>query len=284
MNILFVGSAGPLSLLPFKALLASTHTLAAVGIYQPLLFKDNIIALENESLALAAQQSAVPVIDLSRPVASVLPQLRELQVDVLLMACYGRRLPKALFDFPAHGSYNLHPSLLPAYRGPEPVYWQLKHGAATGISWHRVSEAFDSGDIIAQKKVYLEDGLSYQQINAQLASAGSELMAGLLSELENGQLQGKNQNPDAASYFPYPQAEDFVLDVRGSARRACNFMCATQEFGQTFSCTIAGREYRLARAMDFDPNRVLECVEVQGECLFIPFKQGVLIATVAGKL
>ena len=284
MNILYIGSAGPLSLQPFKALLSSGYTIAAAGIYQPVVFRQRIIALENESLALAAQQAAIPVIDLSQPLPSLLSQLDELQIDVLLMACYSRRLPAELVDYPAKGSYNLHPSLLPAYRGPEPVFWQMKQVADSGVSWHRVTEAFDAGDIVAQKKVYLDDGLDYRQINQRLAEVGSELLPALLSAIEYDRLKPVVQDAGAVSYYPYPQAADFVLDTTGSAQQAYNFMRATRAFNQPYRCHYADRGYLLDEALDYDNNRSLEAVEVQGNTLFIPFKTGVLIASMAAKL
>lgn len=289
MNIFFIGSAGALSLLPFRSLLRSSHHIVAAGVYKPLVFRQpvfrqQIIALENEPLALAAQQAGIDVLDLSQSPERILPQLEALRVDVLMMACYSKRLPAPLFDYPACGSYNLHPSLLPAYRGPEPVFWQLKHGAQTGVSWHRVSNEFDAGDIVAQKTVRLDDGLSYEEVNTRLAEAGSALVPDLVSQFGNGSLQSVAQKSDAASYYPYPQADDFVLDTAGSARQAFNFMRATQSFSYPYRCRYQGRDYRLAQALDYDNNSSLESAEVQGERLFIPFKQGVLIATVAAKL
>lgn len=75
MNILFIGSSGVLSLTPFRRLLASTHNLAAVGIFNPLLFDRKIIifapiSLERESLALAASQYGIPLIYLNRSMIS----------------------------------------------------------------------------------------------------------------------------------------------------------------------------------------------------------------------
>ncbi len=284
MNILYIGSAGALSLIPFKTLLSSGHAISAVAIHNPIVFNNKIIALENESLALAASQNEIPVIDLSQPLGIIARECKDRNIHTILMACYSKRLPAQLVTLPANGCFNLHPSLLPLYRGPEPVFWQMKHAADIGVSWHRVTEALDAGAIVAQKKVYLDDGLAYQQINSQLAQAGSDLMQQLLADLGAGRLSATQQDPDAASYYRYPQQDDFVVDCRGSAQQAYNFMRATQVFGFNYLCRVAGRDYWLRQALDYDNNRTLDAVEVQGDRLFIPFNQGVLIAGYAGKL
>ncbi len=125
MNILYIGSSGALSLVPFKKLLASDYSVSAVGVYRPLMIEQKIIALENESLALSAQQLQIPVIDFSQPLDDLIEQLNCLKIDLILMSCYSRRLPEKIINLAAVGCFNMHPSLLPRYRGPEPVFWQM---------------------------------------------------------------------------------------------------------------------------------------------------------------
>ncbi len=79
MNILFIGSSGALSLVPFKSLLSSSHSISAVGVQNPIQFDNKIIALENESLALAANHSSIPVIDMSQPVDEIVKRFPIMQ-------------------------------------------------------------------------------------------------------------------------------------------------------------------------------------------------------------
>ena len=126
MNILYIGSSGALSLTPFHKLLSSAYSVAAVAVHKPIQFQNKIIALENESLALAATRAEVPVIDLSQALADLIKQISDISIDVILMSCYSRRLPDAIINLPSKGCYNMHPSLLPRYRGPEPIFWQSR--------------------------------------------------------------------------------------------------------------------------------------------------------------
>lgn len=284
MNILYIGSSGALSLIPFRKLLSSKHSVTAVGLNHPVVFQHRIITLENESLALAARQQNIPLIDLSQGLNSVLKQCSQLSIDIILISCYSKRLPDKLINLASEGCFNMHPSLLPSYRGPEPVFWQMKLASDMGVSWHQLVFEFDAGDIVAQQKVVVDDGAEYAEISLQLAETGAELMMKLLSDISGGMLNKSVQDPETASVYPYPQQQDFVIDTGCSAQQAYNFMRATQVFGFSYQCQIKNQCYFLKQALDYDNNRSLETVEVQGNRLYIPCNVGVLIATYTDKI
>lgn len=284
MNILYIGSSGALSLLPFKQLITSRHSIVAVGLNNPIVFNNRIIALENESLALAANQLDIPLIDLAQSQQAVYQQCTKLSVDVIVMSCYNRRLPDELIRLADKGCFNMHPSLLPNYRGSEPIFWQMKDASEVGVSWHRVVHDFDAGEVVAQQKVSLQEGLSYSEINLRLAKAGADLLPGLLAGLTAGTLTGVKQNPELASYYTYPKGDDFVVDTTWSARRAYNFMTSTRAFNYPYVCQIGSHRYLLDKAVDYDNNDTLLEAEVKADRLYIPFKEGVLVATFAAKL
>lgn len=284
MNILFIGSSGALSLLPFKTLAQSSYNISAVGVYQPIVFDAKIIALENESLALAANQAEIPIIDLSQPLDMLINYCETLAIDVILMSCYAKRLPDPLLQLPMQGCFNMHPSLLPLFRGPEPIFWQMKMAADIGVSWHRVTSEFDAGDVIAQRKVLLDDGADYQSINSELASVGSQLMLTMLAQIQSNSLTHQPQDSQIASYYPYPESEDFIIDTGASAQTLYNFMCATAAFKQAYRCQLGNNRYLLDKALDYENNDSIEDVEMQGNTLYIPCKAGVLVATFTGKI
>jgi len=284
VNIFYIGSAGALSLIPFKKLLSENFTVSAVGVNKPITFDKKIIALQNESLSLAANASAIPVIDLAQAVPDIVAQCKKYSIDVILMSCYGRRLPDAIINLAGKGCYNMHPSLLPHFRGPEPVFWQMKAGADVGVSWHQVVNDFDAGDIVTQKKVLPDEGAEYSEITSQLADAGASLMLNLLSDIKKGTLHTTPQNPADASYYPCPQQHDFEIDLNNSAQQLYNFMSATQAFAMTYRCQLAGRCFYLEKALDYDNNLELESPEVQGRQLYIPCNGGVLIASYTDKI
>ncbi len=284
MNILYIGSSGSLSLIPFRKLLSSKYSIVAVGIYKPISFKNKIIAFENESLALAANQLDIPVIDLSQPHSDVIEQCSKYSIDAILMSCYSKRLPEEIVNLVSKACFNMHPSLLPSYRGPEPLFWQMKSASDIGVSWHRVVDEFDAGDIVAQKKVTLDDGAMYSEVSLQLAEAGAELMMVLLSELSVNKLSATVQQAELASYYPYPDKEDFEIDTLWTAQHAYNFMRATKVFGFSYLCQIKNQHYLLNEALDYDNKTSLEVAEVLANQLYIPFKEGVLMARYTDKI
>ncbi|NOQ89016.1 MAG: hypothetical protein GQ550_08845 [Gammaproteobacteria bacterium] len=284
MNILYIGSSGALSLSPFYKLLSSAYSVVAVAVYKPIQFQNKIIALENESLALAATKAEIPVIDLSQALPELIEQISDLSIDLIVMSCYSRRLPDAIINLAVKGCYNMHPSLLPRYRGPEPIFWQMKYADKTGVSWHKVIHELDAGDIVLQKEVFLDDGLNYSEISLVLAETGAELMLKLLSDIVLDRQTLTSQNADNASYYRYPESSDFVIDTRYSAQQIYNFMCATQAFSRPYLFHSGNYQFYLETALDYDNNRCLETVEIQGNRLYIPCNEGVLIAGYTDKI
>lgn len=284
MNILYIGSSGALSLIPFQKLLLSEYSVKAVGVFNPIVLDNRIIALENSSLSLFANQQNIPVIDLSQSVDLIVEQCKKISIDIILMSCFGKRLSEEVVALAKLGCFNMHPSLLPSYRGSEPIFWQMKYGSETGVSWHLVTNDFDAGDVVKQKVVILDDGASYQEISHAMADAGADLMVEMLTELSTAKLSASPQDQALSSYYPYPVKQDFVIDITWSAQHAFNFVRATEAFGYSYLCEIGNHHYMLDKALDYDNNDHLQEAEVSGNTLNIPCNDGVLIATFTGKL
>jgi len=285
MNILYIGSSGALSLVPFKELLKENYTIAAVGIYKPVIFKNKVIAIENESLALAANQCDIPIIDLSQSIDITLKQCEHFSIDIILMSCYSKRLPDVLINCVNGRCFNMHPSLLPQYRGPEPIFWQFKEAADLGVSWHRVVHEFDAGEVLIQKKIIVDEGISYADVNQQIASTGAGLLMRLLPLESTLELPTDvPSNVIHNHYYPYPQPQDFTIENSWSAQHAYNFMRATQIFSLPYLYMDAYYQYSLKEALDYDNNTDIDVVEVYKNRLYIPFKEGVLTASYTDKM
>jgi folate-dependent phosphoribosylglycinamide formyltransferase PurN len=139
--------------------------------------------------------------------AATLAALGAYRPDVAVVACFTQRIPAALLSLPRYGFLNLHPSLLPAYRGPRPVYWQLRHSAPTGVTAHYMDEGLDTGDIAAQRAVALPPDLSEVEAERRLMLAGLELLRDVLADLARGIVHRRPQ-PPGGSYFGFPPAEE----------------------------------------------------------------------------
>jgi len=131
LKILYIGSSGPLSFIPLQTLLDAGQSVCAIG-----WAADNKSALEDQgipvmtanqgSIAPLARLHDIPVINLSGPWSQSADDIGKYSPDIIMVSCFARRLPDPVLSIPRIGCFNLHPSLLPAYRGPVPLFWQFR--------------------------------------------------------------------------------------------------------------------------------------------------------------
>ncbi|MDR0993319.1 MAG: methionyl-tRNA formyltransferase [Verrucomicrobiota bacterium] len=111
-----------------------------------------------------------------------------LDPDVLVVASYGQFLGADLLAIPRLGTLNVHPSMLPKYRGASPIQWALANGdAQTGVSVLYVTPRMDAGDLLAQEAVAIDPADTYLSLAPRLAQKGAELLQGVLSVLHSGE-------------------------------------------------------------------------------------------------
>ncbi len=235
------------------------------------------LGVTSDLLALAWSRG-LPILaldDLSH--ADTLAALAAFAPDVAVVACFTQRIPPALLALPRLGFLNLHPSLLPAYRGPQPLFWQLRDGAPTGATVHYLDEGLDTGDIAAQTAVPLPDGLDGPAAERQLALAGLGLLRGVLDDLAVGIVRRRPQGPDG-SYQRAPGDEAFALATDWTARRAFNFMRGTADWGRPYRVEINGRVEWLATADEWRDVELDRPSVRHGRHIVIRFAAGVLYA------
>ena len=227
-----------------------------------------------------AWQHNIPIFEVGNLRAPAVQNfVAKLAPDVACVACFAQRIPPALLTMPRHGFLNVHPSRLPAYRGPAPLFWQWRNGETqTGVTVHWMDERLDTGAIAVQAPITLPDGSSGPQADQICARVGGELLVNVLQALGRGEVPRQPQ-PAGGSYQPWPQAADFSLDSTWSAQRAFNFMRGTAEWGHSYSITIDNQQLALAEAVAYMPNESLGCSLLRGEeGLYIQFDPGVLHA------
>jgi methionyl-tRNA formyltransferase len=104
-------------------------------------------------------------------------ELDELSLDAVVMASFDQIVGARALALPKHGWLNVHPSLLPAYRGPEPVYWAIADGVpVTGISMHKAAPKVDAGPVLAQARVPILPGDTAGTLTRRLVEAGMDLL------------------------------------------------------------------------------------------------------------
>lgn len=133
--------------------------------------------------------------------------------DVVVMCGFTYRIPKSLFSIPHLGFFNIHFSLLPAYRGADPVFWQIKNGEQTGgISIHRVDENFDSGEVVLQQSIPFIPGETWGICNSRYNAPLFNMLSKLIESLNKGeQLKPLEIDGNNSSYYKNPDAADLII-------------------------------------------------------------------------
>ena len=149
-------------------------------------------------------------------------ELSNSEWDVFVVAAYAKLIPKTILDIPKHGSLNVHPSLLPKFRGPSPALSAiLADERITGVSIMQMTEKMDAGPVVAQAKVELEEAAwppRGQMFEDLLATEGGNLLAEVLPEWIAGKIVPENQDEGRATYTKKFTDKDALVDLAGSPR------------------------------------------------------------------
>ena len=140
-------------------------------------------------------------------------QLAALRPDVVVVACFGQFLKKNLLAVPRLGTINVHPSLLPKFRGASPLQWTLANGETeTGVTVLHVTPKMDAGDILAQEKYPIAPDDDYGSLEPKLAARGAELLVRVLDDFRAGRTQGAPQDDAQATFARKLAKEDGLVD------------------------------------------------------------------------
>lgn len=152
--------------------------------------------------------------------------LADYEPDLVCVACFSRLIPARILDLPRLGCLNVHPSLLPANRGPEPLFWTFReHQHETGVTIHLMDRGMDSGPIVLQERIEIPDGMSYELLETRCAERGGALLAQAAWQLYRDEAQITEQDEALSSYHSFPAYEDLGIPVdQWGAREVYNFI------------------------------------------------------------
>ncbi len=149
--------------------------------------------------------------------------LAEIGADVAVVVAYGKLIPARLLTLLEHGFVNLHPSLLPRHRGPSPIQWALVCGdRATGVTTMQVDEGMDTGPLLLQERVTIEDEETAEMLSPRLAEIGARLIVKTLDALEEGTVTPRPQPADGSNTTPMLRRNFAKVDWTMPARQLVN--------------------------------------------------------------
>lgn len=153
---------------------------------------------------------------------ALLDELASESWDLFALASYGRILPQALLDVPRLGALNVHPSLLPIYRGATPIQTAIANGdRETGVSIMLMDAGMDTGNIVVQQRVPIEERDDYGTLHDRLASVGAELLGTALDEAASDRLESRPQSGQPSTTRPLAK-EDMQIDWTWPPQRIVN--------------------------------------------------------------
>lgn len=153
----------------------------------------------------------------------VFEDFKNLNPDICVIAAYGKMIQKRYLDIPKFGFINIHPSLLPKYRGPSPIQAAILNGdRETGVTIMIVDEEMDHGKIVSSIKYQVSSNKNYKEIECDLAELGAKLLIETIPEYVNGNIQPTEQNHNQATYTKLLTREDGKIDWNKSAQKIYN--------------------------------------------------------------
>lgn len=280
-----MGSRGPFSAAVFNSLIDNkisvTHVVCAGA--APAVAAEGLLPVnhpaQSETLDTLANRLHIPVTHITRPSGLQSSNLFPNQPDYILVACFPFRIPEILIQAPRIACLNIHPSLLPKYRGPDPIFWQLKYGESqTGVSLHLLNAGFDTGPIVMQIPVAYGEGAYKKDIEILLGYEGAKLFS--TAVMSKGSIINKMARPQdetRSSYFPSPSENDFQLSPGWSARQAFNFIRGAWPPVNQFTIVIDDAAWIITQALEYNSGGKLpEPVLKNNDELYIQFSPGIL--------
>ncbi|MDO8600897.1 MAG: methionyl-tRNA formyltransferase [bacterium] len=141
-------------------------------------------------------------------------EILNLKSDIFVVASYGKIIPADILALPKYGALNIHPSLLPRWRGPSPIQYTILNGdTETGVTIIKMDEKMDHGPIVANSKPQtLNSKTTYPELHDALAKTGAELLIETLSKWIAGEIKPIPQDESKATYSKMLRKEDGHID------------------------------------------------------------------------
>ena len=223
MKIVFMGN--PEFAVPsLKKLAASNHEILSV-VTNPPKPAGRGRKLINTPVAKCAEDLDLNVKEIDNLHSEeTIQNLQKLNADVFTVVAY-RILPKEIIAIPAMGSINLHGSLLPKYRGAAPIQWSLINGdSETGLTTFILQPKVDTGNVLQQKKIAIDQDDNYGSLAEKMSNAGAELLVETMDEFEKGNLNPYAQDDVKATTARKISAEMTIINWQKSAQEIHNLI------------------------------------------------------------
>ena len=170
--------------------------------------------LNKSAVKLYCEEKNIPVLQpISLKDSDFINELKRFEADIFIVVAF-RMLPRIVWEMPKHGTFNLHASLLPDYRGSAPINWTIINGdKETGLSTFFIDDKIDTGDLILQKRMEISDDESAGELHDRMIIDGSDLVIETLNKINSGDIKTiQQQELDQNRFAPKLNRENTKID------------------------------------------------------------------------
>ena len=276
MKLVFMGTPD-FAVPSLDRLAACGHEIAAV-VTRPDRPRGRGRKLAPPPVKTAARRLGIPVMQPhSLDATDFLDRLRRFDADLFVVVAFVI-LPRVVLKIPRFGSVNLHPSLLPKYRGAAPINWAIIRGETeTGISVFRLTTRVDAGDLLFQQVVGIGQDETAGELSDRLRTMGADALAAVVDGLERDELTSKPQPDKGVTRAPRLEKEDGRIDWTCCAASIRNLVRGTNPFPGAFT-TWRGEYLKVHRA------EAAHGAGLPGEVIVADGRKGCVIAAGEGTL
>lgn len=211
---------------------------------------------------------------------SFIERIRELGIDLIVVAAFGQIIPKAILQIPSKGCINVHPSLVPKYRGAAPINWALINGEEeTGATTFLMDEGMDTGNILLSRNTSILSQDNAKTLGDRLSHMGAELLLETISSLKKGDLLPIPQNHAEATYAPKLRKEDGLIQWNRKASEICNQIRGMNPWPCAFT-KWKGSHLKIYDAKDLEERTKEEpgtIVKIEPDGIYVSTGKGYLI-------
>ncbi|MDR1773750.1 MAG: methionyl-tRNA formyltransferase [Clostridioides sp.] len=151
--------------------------------------------------------------------------MKNLEPDLIVVIAFGQILNSELLNIPKFGCVNVHVSLLPKYRGAAPINWVIINGEKkTGVTTMFMDKGLDTGDIILQEEIELDDEITAGELHDKMMLKGAEVLSRTISDIEAGTVKRTKQDDSKFSYAPIMNKELGKVDFNNEAKNIHNLI------------------------------------------------------------
>ena len=156
--------------------------------------------IKESSVKTTAKEKNIPIFQPEKLSLEIAEEIKKQKPDLIIVAAYGKIIPRNIFSIPRFGTLNIHPSLLPKFRGPSPIQNTLLCGETkTGTTLMLIDEGMDTGDIIKQSKTNILPKETYLELSDRLAKLSTNLLLETLPLWIDGQIKPERQQDSQAT-------------------------------------------------------------------------------------